>query len=157
MKFSKERIEEIKNEIKEKMIKNPNLSGLKIAKEMDLDKDAVNRYIRQIRKEATEKINKSIIEDEIGKLEDEFNQVIFELWEIVKGPANHKEKIAAINQIINSKKVLFNIKFDAGVFNRKLGELNIKDKLDEEERKLLNEALQYGTGKPSQDNKEDRE
>ena len=135
--ISKEQIEEIKEKIRQILVRMPRVSCRELAKQLNIDKDSANKFKNEILKENADRINKQVLEEEMGKIESEFEETSLELWRIISSDdASHKEKINAIKSLVDSKKKLFDIKFDAGIFSRKLGELDLKEenKLD----KLLN-------------------
>ena len=101
--------------------------------------------LRKIRGERTERINNQIARTEIAKMEDAFMEAAKVCWEIIHNdevrelhdkktgdvigvePAvTDRDKLVAIETLVRSMKILFDVKLDAGVFQRKLGEIDVK-------------------------------
>jgi len=142
-KYTQEQTDEFKEKIRQIMVRMPRVTCHKLAEQLKIDKDFANRLRNEILKDSAENINKQTINEEVGKMENEFEEMALELWRILgKGktevvddkkvitepyPTNN-EIIHAIRALTEAKKKLFEIKFDAGVFSRKLGELEIETK-----------------------------
>ena len=100
---------------------------------------------KQVLKKNTETINAQIINEEIGKLEQEYNELALECWQLISNTETRekldnlgnviseedivsaRDKLSAVRALVEAKKVLFNIKFDAGIFEKKLGKLEISE------------------------------
>ena len=169
MKWSREKTEQEKQRVKSVLVRKPNASKYELAKILGIDKDVALRFKNQVIKENTSRVSDQKINVEIGKLEAEYEQLALECWQIItqdirKIKTNKlidgkllevdeefiitpKEKMVAVKTLIDAKKILFNIKFDAGIFSRKLGKLDIGKTLNKEERDLISKAiaLNYGT------------
>lgn len=158
MRWTPEYREELKQKIRLILMRKPNISKYELAKVLSIDKDVALRLKKEVRRENLAKADNQRIMEEMGKLENEYNELAFECWKIidreVKVIKNKKgkeirvtipirEKLAAIKALIDNRETLFNIKLDSGVFQRKLGELKPKKRLSNEEKKLLSKALEY--------------
>ena len=98
-------------------------------KPLKLDKDYINRIINKIRKERANRLDHYTINVVLAKFQDEMEELKTRLWMIItKGDSTEKDRIAAIRELRNSSKELFDKMFDAGIFERKLGEIGIEDK-----------------------------
>jgi len=116
------------------------------AKPLSLDKDYINKLVNMIRKERSERLDKYTVNKVLARFQDEVEELKRRLWLIITGlDATEKDKIAAIKEIRNSSKDLFDKMFDAGVFKKQLGEVTSlidlvreankdKEKEDEENR-----------------------
>ena len=71
--------------------------------------------------------------------------------------SSNRDKITAIKELRTSSKDLFDKMFDAGVFKRKLGEIEVGKELSQEEQDLINRVikLDYGTKKSNRDKTRD--
>ena len=81
--------------------------------------------------------------------------MVIDLWEIINAPQKTRhnegstptEKINAFAKMFDSYDKLIDRKMDAGIFERKLGELKLKSDLTPEQSKLLSKALDYATNR----------
>ena len=104
---------------------------------LSLDKDYINKLINKIRRERIKRLDGYTVNVVLAKFQDEMEELKKRLWIIITEPMTEdKDKIAAIKEIRNSSKDLFDKMFDSGIFERKLGEIGIEDK-----SKTLNNLL----------------
>ena len=154
MLWSDAKKEEIKQNIRALLIRFPHITCRRIAEFLGIDKDTALKYLNEVRRENAERLKKEIdklkktsIEEELIKMENEFQELIEELWVIINSKkSTRREKISAIKTLIEARRNLFNVKFDAGIFTRKLGELEVKEKLTQEEKELIKKAIEYASG-----------
>lgn len=146
-KYSKERLEELRQKTRRALIRNPNLSARGLAAEFKLDKDFANKLLNQVRAENAERIKKDVeklqkttVAEEMATMEREITELATELWNIINDKRTvRKDKINAIKALVETRKNLFNLKFDAGLFSRKLGEMSLNiPQLVEELKKNAN-------------------
>ena len=136
MKYTKERQKEHMSQIRRILVIKPESTILEVRdtlarqiKPLKLDKDYINRIINKIRKERANRLDHYTINVVLAKFQDEMEELKRRLWIIItKGESTEKDKIAAIRELRNSSKELFDKMFDAGIFERKLGEIGIEDK-----------------------------
>ena len=146
-KWTKEEREQIKERVKSALIRKPHISKYEMARVLGIDKNTALKLKKQIIRENTKWISDQKIEEEVGKIEAEDDQFAFECWQIIKSKGStEKDKISAIRALIEVRKTLFNIKFDSGIFKRKLGELKIGETLSQEERDLIKKAINLNYG-----------
>jgi len=136
MKYTKERQKEHMSQIRRILVIKPESTILEVRdtlarqiKPLKLDKDYINRIINKIRKERANRLDHYTINVVLAKFQDEMEELKRRLWIIItKGESTEKDRIAAIKELRNSSKELFDKMFDAGIFERKLGEIGIEDK-----------------------------
>ena len=113
---------------------------------LELDKDYINKLIRKIRGEQAKRIDYYTLNKKLAEFEDKMSESDLRLWAIITSPnAMNTEKIAALREVRNNNRELFDKMFDAGVFERKLGELNILTPAGI--LKILNEDVDKSTDK----------
>ena len=175
MRWTIEYREQIKEKVRSIIIRKPRASQYELAKILGIDKDVALRLKKQVIAENTKNVSEQEVKKEIGKLEAEYEQLALECWQIItqdvktiKVKTRNKEtgqpeeievdtiitpreKLNAIKTIVDTRKNLFNIKFDAGVFKRKIGEIEIGKTLNEEEQALIKKAIELDYGKPIPD------
>lgn len=154
------------SEIRRILVINPNATILGIKKilankktPLNLDKDYINRLVNIIRKERARRLDSYTVNVVLAKFQDEVDELKKRLWAIISSPSSsYQEKIAAIRELRNSSKDLFDKMFDAGVFERKLGKLNLKGVLTADERDMIKKVidLDYGGNRPTATNGENR-
>lgn len=151
MMFSQEKNEEIKRRIKRLLVKEPGLTNREIMKmlaesrqPLKLDEHYIGRIVKKVRRERIYRMDSYLVKEWLADFEDKLGEYKRYLWNIITNPqAQDKDKIAAIRELRNSDVVLFEKMFDAGVFDRKLGELKVKGILDEKQEKLLEKAFNF--------------
>ncbi len=139
--FSKEEQENLKSKIRSLMVRAPMISKYKIAEALEIDPNTALKYRKKVLKENTKLLDKQLVNEEIGRLEQEYNELCFECWSLInnekvrdkfnrkgevigeEAEVSARDKVGALKALIEAKKVLFGIKFDAGIFKKKLGEL----------------------------------
>jgi len=169
MKWTYEFRQQMKEKVRSVLIRKPRASQYELAKVLGIDKDVALRLKKQVIAENTSRISDQKVNEEIGKLEAEYEQLALECWQIITQDVRKikttkvvdgkkvevdrevlitaGEKLNAIKTIVDTRKNLFNIKFDAGVFSRKLGELELGKELSQEERDLIKKAINLDYGK----------
>lgn len=136
MRYTKERQQEHISQIRRILVIRPEASILDIRESLtkqriplELDKDYINKLVNKIRKERTKRLNNYTVNVVLAKFQDEVEELKKRLWLIITNPeSSEKDKIAAIRELRTSSKDLFDKMFDAGIFNRKLGELAVESK-----------------------------
>jgi len=129
-----------------------------------LDKDYVHKLIKKVRGARKYNMENQQLQKEVEKFEQlvEFSiETMLALMEeqdrvekvgkefvLVKG-ASRFEKLSALKAVIDAQKTLLNLKFDAGIFNRKLGDLKVSADLTPEQSELINMGLEklYGVSR----------
>jgi hypothetical protein len=123
MRLSKEKIEQIKNEIKMCLVRNPKVSSREIAKILGYDFKFINRLKNEVHQEIAESISHQTLQEEIGKFEVIIEDLAMELWSIiVDSQATNTEKINAIKTLVSNYSLLFDKKFTAGLLTYKPAE-----------------------------------
>lgn len=115
------------------LIRSPGISGRELGQLLSINKD----YALRIRNEVIEENKKRIIveienlkkrtlEEELVDMEEEAKELITELWKIISSNnSSAKDKNGAIRNLLTARRQLFDVKFDAGLFVRKLGEVGV--------------------------------
>ena len=161
MKIIKEKEKEYISQIRRVLVIRPNSSVREVkealekqTKPLKLDKDYVNKLINKIRIERTKRLDHYTVNVVLAKFQDEVEELKKRLWIIITNPENsERDKIAAIKELRTSSKDLFDKMFDAGVFKRKIGEIDIGKTLTQEEQDLIDKAISLDYGKkPKPDN-----
>jgi hypothetical protein len=120
-----------------------------LAKILGINKKTALKLKKEIIRENTSWVSDQKVNEEVGKIEAEYDQLAFECWQIIKevGTEN-RDKLSAMRALIEAEKTLFNIKFNSGIFKRKLGELEIGKELIQEEQDLIKKVIELDYGKP---------
>ena len=150
----------LKELIRKALIRDPSVSVRRLAELLNIDKNTALKYRNEVveenrarMQEEIEKLRKRSLEEEIVGFEEEAKELIIELWKIIsKVDSSKKEKISAIRTLVNTRRQLFDLKFDAGLFARKLGEmdLNVSDLV-----KKIKQEMRDGSRKESTDNSQE--
>ena len=153
--YSKERQQEHISQIRRILVVKPEASILDIKESLskqrsplDLDKDYINKLVKKMRKERASRLDYYTINKVLAEFQDEVEELKKRLWIIIANPgSSERNKIAAIRELRTSSKDLFDKMFDAGVFKRKLGEVQIGKSLSKEEQDLISRAIELNYGK----------
>jgi len=146
--WTKEEREQMKERVKSAMLRKPHISQYELAKVLGINKKTALKLKKEIIRENTRWLSDQKVNEEIGKIEAEHDQFAFECWQIIKDPnTTNKDKISAIRARIEAAKTLFNIKFDSGIFKRKLGEIETGKELTQEEQDLIKRVIELDYGK----------
>ncbi|HOA47733.1 MAG TPA: hypothetical protein PK723_04425 [Candidatus Pacearchaeota archaeon] len=143
-KLTKSDRKKLKSEIKLIMVQVPGISTLQISKQVGRDYDLVAHLKKEIEEELSKNIEEKLVEEEVAKFQLLYEAVMPHLWNILMKKkkivtregieteieSSPMEKVAAINTMIKGFEALFNKKFDAGMFSRKLGEVEVKNKAE---------------------------
>ena len=153
--YSKERQKEHKSQIRRILVVKPDAGILEIkdslAKQripLKIDKDYINKLVNEIRDERADRLDSYTLNKVLAEFQDEVSELKKRLWLIITNPnSSDQSKISAIRELRTSSKDLFDKMFDAGVFKRKLGEIEIGKTLSSEEQDLIKQAIElnYGT------------
>lgn len=125
MKFSKEKYREIDAKIRIALIHYPRASIIQIAEAVGYSDKLVEKRIRKIRGERARRFEQATVKEAIAIEEDFFEWAAGELWKIFTQEASPREKIVIIATLLKARADLLQVKFDAGIFERKLGEVKI--------------------------------
>lgn len=110
----------------------------------NLDVNYIAKVREKILADRVERFNTAKIEKRISELQEKAELVQEYLYPILLDPRTAvKDKIKAAREIMKSEVDLFNSQMDAGMFERKLGELGLKHdvQLDPEDRKSIVDAF----------------
>ena len=175
MKWTKEHTDEMKEKVKSVLVRKPYASQYELARVLSIDKKTALKLKKQVVKDNTKRVSDQKVDEEIGRLEAKLGHLALECWQIItletkkmktitkEGLAIEveisipiKDKLNAIKILVEAEAKLFHIKFDAGVFKRKLGEIEIGKTLSKEEKDLIQKVIDLDYGK-SEEPKPDTE
>lgn len=133
MRYSKEIKQYHINQIRRVLVMNSNASVREIKELLEglrnplkLDKDYVYKLIKNIRKERAQRINYYTLNNKLSEFEDKISESDLRLWAIATSSgSNNLEKISALREMRNNNKDLFDKMFDAGVFEKQLGKVEL--------------------------------
>ena len=128
MRFSKEQNKKHLELVRRYLVRIPEASVMQLAEMTSLSRDYVSQLKRKIEGERANRINYQVLSTELAKIEDTFNELTKECWKIIQdNTSNFKEKVNAINALRSNITSLMESKFNAGVFRKKLGEVDIRE------------------------------
>ena len=163
--YSKEKQQEHISQIRRILVIKPDSTIFEVkealmrqGKPLSLDKDYINKLVNKITKERAKRIDRYTIGVVLANFQDEVIELKKRLWIIiVNRESSEKDKISAIRELRNSSKDIFDKMFDAGIFNKQLGEIGVGikvKKLRENLNNLLND-VKADTTNPIPENKKD--
>jgi len=163
--LKKSTIKKLKTEIRELMVTIPTITVSQLSKQLGRSYNLIS-YLRSEVEEENARAVEGRVEMEIAMFELLVKGLAPHLWNIIVGKkkvidkegteievnTTPWEKISAIRTIVENFDKLFGRKFDAGIFSKKLGEVEVKNKaellkvildnLDESSRKQFVEAAE---------------
>jgi len=160
--YSKEKQQEHISQIRRVLVIQPNATILgvqailanKKKQPLKLHKDYINRLINKIRKERAKRLDNYTVNVVLAKFQDEVEELKRRLWLIITNAMTpDKDKVAAIKELRQSSKDIFDKMFDSGIFTKKIGELTVDRKFSKEEQELLDKAIELDYGKPNEHSK----
>lgn len=143
MRMSEEKVQELMAKVRQILVMKPEATGKEVADAIGVERRYALRLMKKVRRENAERINRQTIEGELGKMEAEISEICLILWQIITKSTKtildkdgkvvtidmpDNEKINAIKALLEAKRILFNAKFDAGIFSRQLGTLKTENK-----------------------------
>lgn len=90
MKYSKERIEELKTYIRKMVVYRDRITCRQVAGALKIDRNFAAKLLRKVREENKYRIENQLINRELGKIEMHFSEIIERQWEIICN--NEKKK-----------------------------------------------------------------
>ena len=148
--FSKEKEKEFLAVIRLLLVRRPDISILGL-------QEALNQNGYHLHREYVTKLQKKVLAERIHRIEDrqllskeiaEFEDLVMatanELWKVIlSNESSKQEKIRAINTLVNSRSILLEKKFNAGVFEKQLGRVKAEPVLTAEQKEQVSKSLDY--------------
>ena len=128
--ISKDRQELYKSRIRALVSVNHQLTNNEISDLLEregihLDRDYLSKLLRKIYQERTKRADRQTLNYALAAFEDTMTEVVRVAWSIATDEyARKQDRVAALREIREAHKDVFEKLFDAGVFERKLGTLD---------------------------------
>jgi len=127
------------------------------AQQLHLDRDYIGKLYDEIFVERTKRMDRRLLNETLSSFEDTMTEVVRVAWEIANAPyINPQARVMALREIREAHNDVFEKLFDAGVFDRKRGslELTIRNTpLSEEKKKSIREVFEnWGLLPPPKEN-----
>jgi len=123
---------EYKDKIRNILIRRPNTTILQMVDVLateegtKLDKDYVHKLIRELDDERMARIDGVALKGAIASFLERVNATDAYLWTILVDPKQSgRDRVMAAKELRSNYKEMFDVMFDAGIFDRKLGDINI--------------------------------
>ena len=164
MRFSHEKIKELKNYIRFEMTRNPHVSIfdlqaiLRDTYHHNFDKNFIGKLKRKVHRERAVRYDFISLNEELAKLEDLMNYGRQHLIDILfdeSGKYTPAQKIVSFRSVMWAAFTLFDAKLNSGIFNRPRA-LEKERPLTKEEQEVLTKALNYATGRAEQSKEHNR-
>ena len=119
----------------------------KLAEEgIHLDRDYLSKLANKVYQERTKRADRQTLNYALAAFEDTMTEVVRVAWSIATDPSARKQdRVAALREIREAHKDVFEKLFDAGVFERKLGTLDAvirNTPLAPERKKVIQDVFQ---------------
>jgi len=120
MKFSPEKLEEIENQVRLELVRNPHISCRGLSKNLGYNHKFLNFVKNKVHKETSQSITKESLQQEVGYFANLIQETNKILWEIINSEtSNNSEKISAIKTLISAYALLFDKKVASGLLSDK--------------------------------------
>lgn len=107
------------------MVREPGISARRMAVLLNYDKTFVAKLKRKIDGELKRSIENSLVVEDLKELENIYRSLSLDMYSIIEGGKKDSDKVKAFDSLMDGKKMLIQQKMDAGIFKRKLGEMEI--------------------------------
>lgn len=110
--------------------------------------DYILKLLEKIRGERKYRFNQALVDKHLAEIQDQNESVITQMWRILlDNSRDERTRVAAAKVIVDANFKLFEAQLDAGIFERKLGTVDMKDayKINPEQQASILRALHnYG-------------
>lgn len=125
------------------LVLKPDASVREVGEILGIDKDYANKLLNKIRKERAKRMDLKTVNLVLAEFEDIMSESDKKLWAIVNTEnQDTKSVIFALKELRNNNVALFDKMFDAGIFERQLGKLKTEEKMNDEERVVLDKIIE---------------
>jgi len=143
-----------KSKIRSLIAVDHGITRLEIQRRLDndglhLDLHYVGKLYNEILVERTHRMDRQLLNNALSSFEDTMTEIVRVAWEIANtSHFNPQARVMALREIREAHNTIFEKLFDAGVFEKKFGTLDMTIRntpLPEEKKKAIREAFQnYG-------------
>jgi len=136
--------------IRSLMVQSPAISGNGIQRRLDLeglhlDRNYINSLVNQIHAERAKRADKWMLNLALASFQDAMAEIARVGWEIANDPHEEgRDRAAALREVREAYNAAFEKLFDAGVFERKLGTLDMTIRntpLPEEKKQVIRDVF----------------
>lgn len=146
-KYTQEQEDGFLEHLKSILITEPMLSSTelqeKLKEEFNIELGVV--YINKLRnlhfKESVKDLDEETAKAAIVEYKRIIDYIVEQLKDVATDAEKDSDKVAAWRTIIDAYKGAFNLKFDAGIFAKKLGDLNINDRRPEQTKQQIERVI----------------
>ena len=155
MRFSHEKIYELKEKVRFEMTKSPHVSIVDLQQILSeyyghrFDKNFVNRLKNKVHRERVLRLNFASLNENLAEMEDLCNFARYELVGIIFNESKQykpSEIIAAFRTVFWAEMTLFEAKLNAGIFEKAKQNQMKEQPLTKEQSDLLQKSLNYMYG-----------
>jgi hypothetical protein len=149
--IAKEQKEFYKSKIRSLMAIDHGVSRRELQERLDknglhLDRDYIGKLYDEILVERTKRIDRKLLANALSSFEDTMTEVVRLAWEIANTPyISAPARVMALREIREAHNDVFQKLFDAGVFEKKLGTLDLTIRnapLPDDRKKLIRDTFE---------------
>jgi hypothetical protein len=150
-----------KSKIRSVIARNHQISAVELAEVLktgglDLERHYLGKLMKEVNAERVRRADRQTLNFALASFEDTMTEIVKVAWEIANKPfINPQARVMALREIREAHKDVFEKLFDAGVFNRKLGEIDLTVRnapLSDEKKKSIREVFdKWGLIAPKQE------
>jgi hypothetical protein len=139
-----------KSKIRSVLARNHQISAVELAEVLktgglDLERHYLGKLMKEVNAERVRRADRQTLNFALASFEDTMTEVVRVAWEIANTPyISAQARVMALKEVREAHKDVFEKLFDAGVFNRKLGEIDLTVRnvpLSDERKKSIREVF----------------
>ena len=127
---------------------------------VNIDRHFLGKLRDKVEQERTLRTDRQTLNYALSTVEDTLNETTRLAWQVALNPqAKTHDRLAALREIRKSHTDMFNLLFDSGIFNRKLGTLEYEIRntpLTDEQKKQIRRAFEMWGFVPPKQNETDQ-
>lgn len=100
------------------MVREPGISGRRMARLLGYDRDFVHKLKKRIRRELLAGLDKELISKDIAELENIYRSMAIDMYEIITSNSKDRDKIKAVGLLLDAKSRLIRLKMTFGIYKR---------------------------------------
>jgi hypothetical protein len=140
-----------KSKIRSVIARNHQISAVELSEVLktgglDLERHYLGKLMKEVNAERVRRADRQTLNFALASFEDTMTEIVKVAWNIANSSwMNPQARVQALREIREAHNDVFEKLFDAGVFNRKLGEIDLTIRnapLPEEKKKLIRDTFE---------------
>lgn len=116
--YNEPTIELIKTRMRRLMVREPGISGRRMARLLGYDRDFIHKLKKRIRRELLVGLDRELVINDLIELENIYRSMAIDMYEIVASGSKDRDKIKAFGALLNAKDQLIRQKATFGIYRK---------------------------------------